>query len=96
MATKDKDNKYTICGYLLVPPERIASVLAALPHHIALTRAESGCLVFTVTKNPDQAGRFDVYEEFSDRAAFDAHQIRTANSDWALVSEGLQRHYKIV
>ncbi|MCP5073336.1 MAG: antibiotic biosynthesis monooxygenase [Rhodobacteraceae bacterium] len=95
MAINSSGPKTILSGYVLVPPERLAAVCAALPRHIELTRQEPGCLFFDVTENPDQPGRLDVYEEFADRAAFDAHQFRAAQSDWAAVSKGLPRHYKI-
>ncbi|MCR6671745.1 putative quinol monooxygenase [Devosia ginsengisoli] len=80
-------------GYMEVPPERLAAVTDALPAHIALTRAEPGCLAFDVTPSPD--GRFRVSEIFSDQTAFDAHQARVQTSAWAEVTAGLPRHYTV-
>lgn len=82
-------------GYLELPAERRAAVLAALPAHIALTRAEPGCLSFEVAPDPDNAERLLVAETFSDQAAFDAHQARASASAWADVTAGLPRHYRI-
>ena len=82
-------------GYMEVPPERLAAVAGALPDHIALTRAEPGCLAFDVTPSPDHPDRFLVSEIFVDRAAFDAHQARGTASAWAEVTAGLPRHYTI-
>jgi quinol monooxygenase YgiN len=48
-----------------------------------------------VTEHPTEAGRFDVYEEFVDRAAFDRHQERAAGSEWGTVSRNAQRFYEI-
>ena len=87
--------KVYLDGYLEVPPERVAAVTKALPDHIALTRAEPGCLAFAVTPSPDQPGRFLVSEVFTDRAAFDAHQARAKASAWAEIAAGLPRHYTI-
>ena len=87
--------KLYLDGYLVVPPERIAAVTQALPAHIALTRAEPGCLAFEVTPSPDNPGHFLVSEIFADRAAFDAHQARATASAWADVTAGLSRHYTI-
>ena len=82
-------------GYMEVPPERVADVTRALPDHIALTRAEPGCLAFDVSVSPSDPGRFLVSEIFADRAAFDAHQARAKASAWAEVTAGLPRHYTI-
>lgn len=82
-------------GYMEVPPDRAAAVTGALPDHIALTRAEPGCLAFDVVVDPSDSGRLLVSEVFADRAAFDAHQARARASAWAQVTAGLPRHYSI-
>ncbi|WP_421704155.1 putative quinol monooxygenase [Aliiroseovarius sp.] len=85
----------TLTGYIHVPADRLEAVSAALPAHIALTRAEPGCLSFEVTPDHAQPGRFTVSERFIDRAAFDAHQARAGTSPWAEVTAGIPRHYTI-
>jgi quinol monooxygenase YgiN len=85
----------TLTGTLTCPFERLDTVRAALKTHIALTRAEPGCLQFDVTEDPEQPGLFHVSETFVDRAAFDAHQARAQASAWADASAGLPRDYVI-
>jgi len=87
--------KIQLTGYIDVPADRLAEVSAALPEHIRLTRAETGCISFNVTPSPDVAGQYDVSEVFSDSAAFEAHQIRTRASHWAGVTKGIPRQYRI-
>lgn len=82
-------------GHIEVPSERLAAFTRALPDHIALTRAEPGCLAFSVTPSPDYPDRFLVSETFADQAAFDAHQLRAKASAWAEITAGLPRHYTI-
>ncbi|HWU18372.1 MAG TPA: putative quinol monooxygenase [Devosia sp.] len=82
-------------GYLEVPPDRVAAVQQALPAHIELTRAEPGCLTFSVTQSPEEPSRFLVSETFTDQSAFEAHQQRMQSSNWARVTAGLVRHYSI-
>ncbi len=82
-------------GHIDVPSDRLEAVMAALPQHIALTRAEPGCLKFEVTVSERVAGRLDVSEIFVDQTAFDAHQTRMRASDWFKVTEGIQRHFTI-
>ena len=84
-----------LSGYIDVPATRLAAVSDALPKHIALTRAEAGCLSFEVTPDAAHAGRFQVAELFVDRAAFDAHQTRTTASEWAKITDGTPRRYQI-
>ncbi len=78
-----------------VPAARLPAVRAALADHIALTRAEPGCLRFDVTEDLTHPDRFQVSELFASRAAFDAHQVRSAASPWADVTAGLPRRYEI-
>ena len=87
--------KVYLTGHLEVPPDRIEAVTAALPAHIARTRAEPGCLAFSVAQSPDNPTHFLVSEIFANQFAFDAHQARAAASAWAKVTAGLQRHYSI-
>ncbi len=88
-------HKIQLKGYMDVTPERIDAVTKAVGDHIALTRAEPGCLSFEVTPCPDVTGRFLVAETFADRAAFDHHQSRTSTSPWAEITAGLPRDYTI-
>jgi quinol monooxygenase YgiN len=87
--------KLYLDGFLLVPPDRLAAVMAALPAHIALTRAEPGCLAFSVEPDATVPGRFIVAEIFTDQPSFDAHQRRVAQSDWGRVTQDLVRDYSI-
>jgi putative acetyltransferase len=70
-----------------------AAVLAALPAHIRATVREEGCLFFDIQQSDDPM-IWDVDEGFTDRAAFRAHQSRTATSDWAQATAGIRRDYK--
>lgn len=84
-----------LSGHIDVPPERLDAIHAALPRHIALSRAEPGCVSFSVTPCPTVPGRFLVQESFESRADFDAHQTRSKASQWAEISAGLPRDYTI-
>ncbi|TDV95688.1 antibiotic biosynthesis monooxygenase, partial [Halomonas alkaliantarctica] len=55
--------------------------------------AEPGCLVFEVVQCTMNLYRFDVYEEFIDRDAFERHQARVKSSAWGKVSANIERHY---
>ena len=84
-----------LTGYIDIPEHRMADVKAALPEHIALTRAEPGNLTFDVTESATISCRFDVAETFINRKAFEFHQTRAAASVWAEVTRGIPRHFKI-
>ena len=87
--------KIQLIGHIDVPADRLAEVSIALLEHIRLTRAETGCISFDVSPSPDVAGRFEVAEVFTDRATFDAHQVRTRASEWAKVTKDIPRQYQI-
>ncbi len=75
-------------------PQDAALVSRLLPEHIRLTRAEPGCLGFTVTPLPDGLS-WAVDERFSDRPAFTAHQARAAGSAWGQQTAHVARDYRI-
>ncbi|MCP8690036.1 putative quinol monooxygenase, partial [Marinobacterium sedimentorum] len=83
-------------GFILVQDMDLDTVKLELPLHCELTRKEPGCLVFEVTPNESNQNRFDVYEEFSSKAAFEAHQARVKSSRWGQVTTNVERHYDIV
>lgn len=85
----------SLSGHILVPKDQLAIVRAALPEHCRLTLAEAGCLRFEVVESSTQPGRFDVSEEFTDAAAFEAHQVRAKSSPWGNVTAGMTRTYEI-
>ncbi|WP_395540122.1 putative quinol monooxygenase [Neotabrizicola sp. sgz301269] len=65
-----------------------------LPEHLWLTRAEPGCLSFSVTKTDDPLV-WQVAESFTDKAAFEAHQTRARASAWHAATAGIRRDYRI-
>ena len=70
------------------------AVRAHLPEHLALTRAEPGCLTFEVDQTDDPMV-WEVMEAFRDRASFDAHQARTRESAWFAATRGILRDFKM-
>lgn len=89
------NSEITLTGRLIcetVAQSRI--VRAHLPTHIALTRAEPGCLSFEVTQSDDPL-IWDVAERFRDADAFHAHQDRVAVSAWGYATRGIPRDYQV-
>ena len=84
-----------LTGYIDVPEGRREAIAAAIPLHIELTRAETGCVRFDVTPDPEVEGRYNVSELFTDRESFDAHQARVKASAWGEISAGMRREYSI-
>ncbi len=84
-----------LTGQLICADEGQAALVARLlPEHIRLTRAEPGCLAFEVRQSENPLV-WDVAEVFSDRAAFEAHQARTAASVWGEATKGIKREYVV-
>jgi len=87
--------KIILRGFIVVPETDLEVIKSALPQHCELTRQESGCLTFEVTPNSTNPNRFDVYEVFESKAAFEAHQVRVKQSHWGQVTTAVERHYEI-
>ena len=83
-------------GKLICTTEAEAErVRAHLPEHIRLTRLEPACITFDVTETEDPLV-WEVFEQFTDQAGFDAHQARAGASVWAAETAGIARDFKIV
>ena len=92
--TKIDAGEVRLSGWLVCATEAEAGgVRAHLPDHLALTRAEPGCLSFQVTEAGPLTWR--VEERFRDGAAFDAHQARTRASAWYAATAGIRRQYQV-
>jgi quinol monooxygenase YgiN len=75
-------------------PDQADIVRRFLPEHIRLSRAEPGCLTFSVDPTEDPlVWRLD--ETFKDRAAFEAHQNRTHASAWYAATAHLTRDFAL-
>ena len=85
----------TLRGRLICADGNEADIVACyLDRHVELTRAESGCLHFSVEPTADPLV-WMVSERFVDKHAFDSHQARVRVSDWGRVTEGIMREYTI-
>ncbi|MFM2356758.1 MAG: hypothetical protein RLZZ528_2494 [Pseudomonadota bacterium] len=86
----------TLTGFLICRSlEEADRVSELLPEHIRLTRAELGCVRFEVWRSRADPVRYAVYELFTTREAFDAHQSRTRASDWFRATQHIPRDYRI-
>ncbi|EPR4995075.1 MULTISPECIES: putative quinol monooxygenase [Vibrio] len=88
-------SKVTLKGFILVPEPDLELVKNELVNHKRLTLDEPGCITFSVIENPENPLRFDVYEEFVDKVAFEQHQKRVKASRWGKVTVNVERHYEI-
>ncbi|HDZ8980775.1 putative quinol monooxygenase [Aeromonas veronii] len=87
--------KVILQGFIIVPLSELTTVKSELDAHICLTRAETGCLIFKVTQDALNPCRFDVYEEFVDETAFQAHQARVTSSRWGEITVNVERNYTV-
>ncbi|MFD1383962.1 putative quinol monooxygenase [Rhodanobacter aciditrophus] len=88
-------SKVILQGHIIVPSHVLDDVLEELPTHIALTRKEVGCLVFNVNQSDNYPLRFNVYEEFANSQAFEAHQARVKASRWGKITQQVERCYQV-
>ena len=90
------DSEVRLTGRLICASAgEVEIVRAHLPEHIRLTRAEPGCLAFTVEQTPDPL-IWRVEERFQDKRAFSRHQSRTCASTWWTATAGIVRDYEII
>ncbi|MFD1910898.1 putative quinol monooxygenase [Halodurantibacterium flavum] len=71
----------------------IEAVRTHLPQHIRLTRAEAGCISFSVVQSEDPL-IWHVEERFVDMEALAFHQQRTRASSWWTATAGIPRDYE--
>lgn len=84
-----------LTGQLVCRTEDEARIISVhLAEHIEHTRAEPGCVSFTVTRT-DEPLIWKVEEYFEDQRAFELHQNRVARSEWGRVTAGIERRYSI-
>lgn len=86
--------KVLLTGTMTCDPDEIANVLALMPDHIRLSRAEPGCLQFDLWQDEVRPTEFHVTEVFRDARAFEAHQDRTHASDWFRVTHHMARDFR--
>lgn len=85
-----------LSGYLTCKNSSEADlVVEYLPEHVALTRAEPGCISFVVEQS-DNPLVWTVKERFTDSEAFRAHQARVAASAWGSMTSAIERDYTVV
>jgi len=87
--------KVMLKGYVLARDQDLPGIERELPKHIELTLKETGCIAFQVSQDPENRKRFNVYEEFTDKSSFEAHQTRAKSSRWGQVSANLDKHYHV-
>lgn len=95
LATASERAGVVLTGQLLCrTADEAAAVLAHLPGHVALTRAEPGCLRFDVVRTEDPLV-WQVDERFDGPESFRLHQDRVAASEWGRATAGIERRYTV-
>lgn len=70
------------------------AILAHVDEHVRLTRAEEGCLEFSISETRDPLV-FQVDEMFASEEDYQAHRARTESTEWAEATKGIKRKYNI-
>ena len=63
-------SKVVLKGFIIFSSDDLSAVRCELINYQDLTRNETGCLFFEVTKSENNPNRFYVYEKFRDKAVF--------------------------
>lgn len=93
MGITGKSGNVRLTGTIVIPENQHDLLVPLLEQHIALTRAEAGCLHFDVTQDTQNPEIFHVRELFTDAAAFAAHQENGATRPWGPASKDLIRDF---
>ncbi|SIQ16585.1 putative quinol monooxygenase [Marinobacterium stanieri] len=88
-------SEVTLKGFILVAKDELTVVKHALGRHTQLTREEPGCIQFDVTQSQENPCRFEVFEVFKNKEAFEHHQARVQSSDWGRLTVNVERHYEV-
>jgi len=85
-----------LSGFIKVPKADLSRVKRALPTHIRLSNQEQDCTFFRIWQDKDEPLKFHVIESFKSQKAYNRHQARMKNSEWATVSSKASRHYDVI
>lgn len=77
----------TVIAYLHVEPGTEQGFLERVPAIVAQTREEPGCLNYDFHQHESDPHRFVFYENYVDRAAFDAHLAQDYIRAWIAYAE---------
>ncbi len=75
-------NNLIVTGSITCTLQELGMFAIIVTKHIALTRAEPGCIEFDIKQDAPGSCTFLIAERFVDRAAFESHTARTRASDW--------------
>ncbi len=64
----------TVIGRYRALPGHAEEIADVLAEHVAATRAEPGCVQFVAYRESEEPESFLLYEQYVDRAAFEAHR----------------------
>lgn len=62
-----------VAGHITVAPENQAAAAAGFAACVTETRKEAGCIDYRCSPDADEAGRLNVFEQWEDHTAIDAH-----------------------
>lgn len=84
-----------LAGQLICQDTNEAAIVEEhLPGHIALTRAEPGCISFEVKRSTSPLV-WNVEEVFKDAESFHFHQARVKSSEWGHATASIKRDYAV-
>ena len=70
---KEADVKKIISAQIFLKPEKVNDFLAASQALVEKSRAEAGCISYTLYQDPQDKTKFMVFEEWKNQAAVDFH-----------------------
>ncbi|UTV87970.1 antibiotic biosynthesis monooxygenase [Cobetia amphilecti] len=78
----------TIIANIHAKPDQIEQVKAALLALVPITRAEEGCLGYTLHQNNDNPAHFTFYENWASRELWQQHMQAPHLEEYVAATEG--------
>lgn len=80
MSSTDENAPRTLYAEFTALPGNETEVAALITSHAVSVRAEPGNATFDINRKTDNPAQFFVYEEYADKAAFQAHATADYNA----------------
>lgn len=89
----DWPEAFIMGGYVIAPEDDLPNILSEMPKHIALSRAEPGCVRFDLWQDDIDPMKLHMIEIFKDLNAAEFHRDRMKHTNWKKAAANIERDY---
>ena len=73
---------YVVIGFHKIKPEHVDDYLKRIPDHVQHSRAEAGCISYSLLRSTDDPTVMCLHEVFVDEAAYEVHVTSDSHDRW--------------